>query len=276
MNESKLLLAIAGYAMVALVSGARADVIGFGDFSSKWRFQQFDSSPPLQPTGNGIRLTTSTGGNQARNYYHTERQDVSRFVATFDYRAGRAPTNQETGLSFVLFGSDLAMDGVTRSGGNNAQFGYQGIFSGPPSTANRLTRSMALCLSLPGTVTSVVSGYGLYTGGSIGGSFAPTAPVTFAAAGGVRVRMTYNQAGQLSNFVYVTLTDLASGAVFAPEPFFLNVPTALATSSGFVGFTTAVSSTEQVITNFSFVSVPTPGAGLAMPLGLWLSARRRR
>ncbi|MGD9689489.1 MAG: hypothetical protein AB7K52_07215 [Phycisphaerales bacterium] len=276
MKTHSALVSVVAAACAALTPTLHADISGFGDYSTDWNFQRLDSAPPFAPSGNGIQLSTSTGGDQRRNYYNLHPQDVTRFVASFTYRAGATNALQslDSGLSFVLFTNAASSNG-TPSGGNGGSWGL--VFpNNNPANQNRLNPSVALVLGLPPTSSPNSSGAGFYTNGSVGGSLPSTGMVNLGADHPIDVTVRYNQVGDLPNFLYLTLSDPLSGAVYAPSPTFLPVASTLGASTAFVGFTTFSRGSEQVITNFQFNAVPAPAGAAVLGLGVLAAFRRRR
>lgn len=266
--------ALAGLAVsLAFAAVARADLVGFGDYTTDWRFQRLDSAPNFSPVGNGLRLSSATGAEQYRNYFNVNRQGVSQFVASFTYRnTPQALGGSGWGLALTLFTNATASDG-SLTGGNVGAFGFA-PYSGFQPSANFLNPSVGFVMRLP-TGVLPASGFGVYTNNRIGGTIPSTGPINFASGQDIDVQIRYNQAGDLRNFIYTTFTNRVTGATFASDPTFLDIPATLNAQTAFVGFTTQAFG-EQVISNFSFVAVPSPSAAALLGLSALAAARRRR
>lgn len=254
------------------VSGAAGQISGFGDYVTDWRYQQLDLGQGFAPSGNGIRLTTVAGGEQYRSIFNVNRQGINQFVASFSLRATTVPFGSSgQGVTFVLFTSATAPNG-TLSGGNYGAYGYS-QYAGS-STWNALRGSVGVVMQTPST--SVASAAGVYTNGLIGGVVPSAAPVNFGVDQPIDVRIRYNQPGDLQSFLYVSFTNRTTGATFSPDPTFINIAGVLGAQDAFVGFTSRAESSQFIISDFSFGTIPTPSAAAVLGLGGLMAFRRRR
>ena len=179
----------------------------------------------------GLLTLTDGLNNEARSAFFNAPVTADGFIASFTYQdvtAGGAD-----GVAFIL---QNAPTGPLALGGGGGGLGYLGI-----------TPSAALEFNVYGT-----AGITAKTGGVTGG-YGSTAPLNIASGDPIGVVVRY-AAGTMS----VTLTD-AVAAVSYTTNYALNVAGAVGGHTAYIGFSggTGASASQQQISNFSFMGMPT-------------------
>lgn len=225
------LLVAAGLAGLGHWTGrpAAANLVGFSDFGpanvNSGSFNGYYSSNTL------FQLTDGSGG-EATSGFSNSLQDVTGFVATFDYLATTASADGAA----LVFQTDPR--GVAAIGAAGGSLGYGG--------SGAVTPSAAFEMNLYGG-----SGISYQTGGTTGG-YQGTGNLNLASQNPIHVTVRYS-AGSLS----ATLQDsTASTATF--RTFAANIPTAVGGSTARVGFTAGTGglTATQSVQNFTFTSTP--------------------
>jgi hypothetical protein len=250
----------------------RADINGFGDFSNFTVnvATPFDSDPvPTIPALGAIELT-HFGSLEDRSIYFNTPQNISKFTASFTYQALGGHDGGLLGATFVLQNSGIHAIGDI--------FGY-GEQGGDGGIAN----SAAITLKLGGN-----GGTGLYTGGNVGGGSASTSPVVLLSGDPanlpwtgdpINVSLVYN-----GTTLRETLVDANTSDTFTTL-YLINLPSAIGSSTAFVGFTAGGEpdfdrlQDKQIVSNFQF-HVPEPSSAAMLVgagcVGLLAAIRRRR
>jgi hypothetical protein len=194
-------------------------------------------------TNNVLRLTDGPG-NAARSVFFQLQQYIGAFKASFTYQDVSGGAD---GVAFVLQNDPR---GTSALGGVGGSLGF--------GTPNPITPSAALELNIY-TGNGEIVGYTFLTNGLTGASGANgnyQAPGAINLGSGHPIGVTLNYAStQLS----LTFTDAIAGLFFSTNLNVGRLTDVVGGATAFVGFTGAdggVHST-QIITNFSFESIPT-------------------
>ncbi len=194
-------------------------------------------------TNNVLRLTDGPG-NAARSVFFQLPQYIGAFNASFTYQD---VSGSADGVAFVLQNDPR---GTSALGGDGGSLGF--------GTANPITPSAAVELNIYSGNGEIV-GYTFLTNGLTGASGANgnyQVPGAINLASGHPIGVTLNYANtQLS----LTFTDAVAGLFFSTNLNVGRLTDVVGGATAFVGFTGAdggVAST-QIITNFSFESIPT-------------------
>ena len=237
------LLAIAVTAAM-LSTQARADIVGFGDFSGFTINQTDTGSAPT--ISNGSILLTNQNAFENRSIFCNTRQSISQFTASFTYTpSGYAYDG--AGACFVLQDSTAA---ATACGSYNLASG--GINSS-------VEISLEIKNGNPGW-----SGY--YTNGNIGGGSPSTSPVNLYSGDPINVTLTYN-----GSILHENLLDTVTAASYDAS-YVTNLSSILGRSDAFVGITANSGDINcraaQNFSNFHFTSsVPEPSTFVLLGIG---------
>lgn len=243
---------------------------GFAGSESLFSGQNFTTTPPPGITGNVLRVTDA-GNDGTRAVWLNTAQDVRKFTTVFDFQdtnlAGKKATGD--GLMFVIQNT-----GLTARGGGGSGLGYSGI-----------GRSVGIKFDLfasTNTPADSASTTGYYLNGAgPDDTAAPNLPATSGAIdvltnngldfhnGHVfRVVVTYDGA-KLS----WTITDTATRASFASQPYPLNIPGLVAggpapANTAYIGFTGGQGGSKAIQDIISLSYTPSLPVAPAAPSAL--------
>lgn len=249
---------------------ARADILGFGDFSQFTYNQNDTGSPPTISTG---AITITDGGSgEARSLFFNTPQDISKsFTASFTYQIPPGSSTVfdfDPSAAFVIQNSPQGLHAVGTSG---EDFGYSGI-----------TNSAAVSLQLVGNGATGGGLSSLFTGGNVGTSMS-TNPVILTLGDPISVQLHYDPS---KNQLVETLKDTITSAEYS-KTFLINLAGAVGSTSAYVGFTAATDNggfnppQSQTLSDFRFTSVPEPStfamlaSALLLPLCRLLTRCRK-
>jgi Concanavalin A-like lectin/glucanases superfamily/Immunoglobulin I-set domain/Immunoglobulin domain len=200
---------------------------------------------------NQLTMTTKAGGGTS-SYFFKIPQYIGAFNASFTYvnASGDGVVNDSAdGFAFVLQNSEA---GVNAIGGGGSGLGY----------ANpAITNSAELCFELydnsdnaPGMAwaTGGAPSAGVQTGGFM---YNPTDPVSIITNDPIDFTLHYD-----GNVLAVKMSDEITKDTFSTNIVVGSIPQAVAGDTAYVGFTAACGgvTADQIITNFSFVSINIP------------------
>ena len=233
-----------------LPAPARADIMGFGDFSGfSINLNDGGSAPTIAP---GLIHLTNSGGNEARSVIALAPQTITQFTASFTYQNSGPQDNY--GATFVL---ENAPAGASAVGFGNVNLGY--AFSGA---------SAAITLEPAGNAS------GFYKDGSLNNGSLATAPVNLRSGDPINVTLVYS-----GSTLAETLADPTANTTYTNTFFVGNLATVLGSSTAFVGVTASTNggNESQTFSNFEFTNgVPEPASLSVMALSGLILLRRRR
>jgi uncharacterized protein (TIGR03382 family) len=263
MNLARMSSVVLASTLVVACQSAHAEIAGFGNFSGfSVNVGDASASPTISP--GSIRLTGTTPG-QSRSVFALTRQNITAFTAQFTFRATGAASAPSFGSCFVLQGRNAGIVAAPSVSGINTRFGYTDFFgSFGPSVAVSMERA-----SLGATSSSTA----VYRNASAGFDSQSTTPVGLFSGNPIRATIIYD-----GTLLSTRFQDTVTLGVFESSTS-IDIPATLGSSTAFVGFTAAsmnASGTEQFISDFSFTSVPTPGAAALLGMAGVLIQRRRR
>ena len=236
-----------------LPGSALADISGLT--SGTYSYNQADAGSPAVIGPGSIQLTT--GSSQARSIWFNTRQDITHFTATFVYQEqlfSSNPTGTSAGLDFVISNSP----------------------AGPSALGNAVTNGYGAISPSAAVVLDTFSGnssLGFYRNGVLTSADVPVSPIDFTVRRNINVTVGYD-----GSLLSITMTDGA--LTFGPQTYLVgSLASSLGSSSAYVGFTAGDGdvSTYQILSGFTYTTVPTPmTASLLGMAGLTALGRRRR
>jgi hypothetical protein len=210
-----------------------ADITGF-DMLAGWEYNQGDTGTPADfPDPNTIQITN--GERQNRSIFFEQQQDVSRFSASFTYRARYLGGNNPHGIIFAIHNDPAGADALGTLGSG---LGYEGI-----------TSSGALGFE------ALRSQTGWFEGGVAGG-MVPITDFVLGENHDIHVTLDYDGA-----FLRQRMVDTVTGVEFSRNYVADDLLDELGGSMANVGFTAGTSGfghADQFISDFRFTSVPAP------------------
>lgn len=254
---------IASGVLLAAAS-ARADIMGFGDFSG-FSINQDDNASGPTISSNTIHLTNQASG-ESRSIFHNTPQDITQFVASFTYRATGTPVGG-FGSAFVLQNSGNGPNTVARAvvSGVTTRFGYSDFFG-------TFNRSVAVSLE-HGSLGAGSSSTARYSNGAVGGGSNSTTPLILLSGNPIDVTLTYN-----GTLLHESLVDTVTGDSFAIS-YPVDIPSIVNGSTAYVGITASTNNntaTNQFFSNLQFTSIPEPATLSLLAFASLAMLRRRR
>jgi hypothetical protein len=256
-------------AALLCAADARADILGFGDFSG-FTVNQADAlaGPTVSP---GIIKLTNGAAGESRSIFYNTPQGVAAFTASFTYQAVGTPTGHQFGATFVLQNSSAGAHAVVGNFlGDIATFGYAGDFN-PFGTS-----SVAVSLEYA-SLSPSSSSTARYQNGGVGGGSSSTSPVDLFSGDPILLTLTYN-----GSLLHEHLVDATTAASFDTS-YLVNIPAIVGGPTAFVGFTantgTNPGTVDEFFSDFQFVGVPEPSTAAMLAagtVGLAAAAIRRR
>jgi hypothetical protein len=240
--------AFLGVALAA--TSARADILGFGDFSD-FQINKTDSGSPVTLSLSNESITlTDTGSSETRSIFATTPQPVGTFTASFIYQATNIGFNYDyiQGGTFTIQNSASGASAIGTGGG----FGYTGIGS-----------SLAIAIALenqgdPDTLTTVGQN------GSIP-NLSSTAPVDAYNGNPIEVTISYN-----GTLLEETLKDIVTNDTWSTDYVLgSSLASIIGSSTAYVGFTAdTFAGADQTFSDFTFTTNPTPEPSSVILLGM--------
>lgn len=250
------ILSLIFFAAAALATNVtHASIMGFGDFSGfSVNQSDGDSAPTVAP---GLIHLTNQGTGEVRSIFSLAQQDISKFTASFTWRALGNPTNAPTfGACFVVQDRS-AMVVADNAEGISTLFGYS-------NWSGVVAPSAAISLEY-GHLSANSSSTGFYTDANVGNGALSTAPVNLFSGDPINATISYD-----GHTLTETLTDSVTSAS-TTNSFITNLPSILGASTAYVGFTadTVGNDGAQDFSNFQFTSgvVPEPSSILLLAGG---------
>lgn len=224
-----------------------ANPIVFDPFN--WSSNQVGAYTTPTISNNVLRLTDG-GANEGRSVFFQTPQFIGAFQTSFTYQDVSGGAD---GAAFVLQNDAR---GTAALGGVGGSLGY--------GAANPITPSVALEFNLY-TGNSQLVGYtfltnGLTAAGGANGNYRTTSSVNLASGHPINVTAAY-----APGVLALTFTDTSTSATFSTNLNVDDLTSVLGGQTAYVGFTGSdggIAST-QIITNFSFISIPTLNIGLS-------------
>jgi hypothetical protein len=221
------LSSIANLIVGSLPISFNGDGVGWG--------QNQSGSFTTTPVVNGVWTGTENTGNESRSLFLQYPQYIGAFKASFTYQD--VTTGGADGTCFVLQNDPR---GASALGGGGGNLGVSGI-----------TPSWELELNIYSGAANGL-GYNLFTNGNNGSNLG-LGNVSLSGGDPINISMYYVN-GQLS----LTFTDTVSTASFSTNRFVGDMTKVVGGTTAYIGFTAADggSSALQLVSNFSFVSIP--------------------
>ncbi|MFT3686372.1 MAG: hypothetical protein QM783_15870 [Phycisphaerales bacterium] len=245
------------FALTVTAPAALADINGFDP--SGFAYHQSDVRTPASMVPGGMRLTDASGP-ETRSLWFTQQQDISSFACSFTYRLGNFTWSGGTSGIALVFQNSNSGTGWVSPGAFPSNVGYAG-----------LDHSAAITLEIDGGPGLTRSGY--YSNGATGGSSPAVLPVNAYNQTDIFVSMSYN-----GSILTLDMNDGPGGHVWATQHLLVgSISSTIGSSSAFIGFTAGTAAgTEQLITDFHFGAIPTPGAMFLAGVACLTATRRRR
>jgi hypothetical protein len=227
-----------------------ANAIVFGGSGLNWYSNQ-SGAYTTPPIANNVLKLTDGASSEARSVFFQQPQYIGAFKASFTYQdVGGGGAD---GAAFILQNDPR---GVAALGGAGGSLGY--------GAANPITPSAALELNIYNGNSQIV-GYAFLINGLTGigganGNYHTTGALNLASGHPIDITMNYADSWLALNF-----TDAVAGVSFSTNLNVGQLASKLGGQTAYIGFSGgagSVSST-QVITGFSFVSIPTLNISLS-------------
>lgn len=248
--------------LMSFAATARAEIIGFGNFS-QFEINQNDAgpTPSISIANDRIRLTDSATFGEARSIFHTTPQTIAGpFTASFTYQTNpyTPSLSDGAGLAFVIQNSSAGPDAL---GFNLGGLGYA-----------FMPNSLALSLELLDGGRS-----GMYLNGNKSSFGSLTSPLNLGLGNPVLVDISYD-----GSILRYSLTDSVTLDSYSDESL-INIPNLVGGSTAYVGITASTGNAfprDQFVSHLTF-HVPEPGSiamastGAIGLLGIGMLRRRR-
>lgn len=241
-------------------AAARADIHGFGDFTSGFKINVYDSgaSPSLDIANDTIQFTNQ-GSLERRTIFANAPQSIGQFSASFTYWSQNDQFSVfGQGATFVIQNDAR---GLMAAGDYGAGLGYGNSFG--------IQNSVAITLEL---TDNVISHSGMYTNGTLGGGSPATSPINLSSGDHMSVTLTYDGA-----VLHETITDLTN-PLLTPfsRAYLINIPAIVGGPTAIVGLTASTDfGADQYFQGLQFVT-PEPSSALLFLLATAVGFCRRR
>ncbi|NQU20585.1 MAG: hypothetical protein HQ567_04830, partial [Candidatus Nealsonbacteria bacterium] len=219
-------------AMLATATAARADIVGFND-PVGFTLNQDNAAGLPRIVGDTVTMTTALGG-QATSLFYNEKQNISTFTATFDYRD--VSTNGADGIAFIVQNDVRGLNALGNSGGNR---GYSGVDGG-----DDINDSAALLLNI-----YLTSNVAIGMNGAVGPS-GSTGSVNLRSGNTIAVTLDYD-----GSDLELAMAERGTANTFSTTYPGIDVQALVGGQpTAWVGFGagTGGDTAEQTITNFVF------------------------
>jgi len=228
---------------------ARADITnGFSGFASvNFAGQSSIGNVGYSATGSTFTLTDNRGSEATSGFYVTP-QNITSFDCTYTYVEPTATANVADGMTFVIQNSS---SGTTALGAGGGGLGYTGIGN-----------SAALAFNI---YSGYTVGAEVLSGGTDNNAYTSPTNINLRSGDPIQVTLEYFNNTLTANYV-----DLQTNASYGKIYTGVNIPSAVGSSAGYVGFTggTGGQTATQQVSNFTFVSGTGPtGTRLYQPIG---------
>ncbi len=224
--------------------------LGFNGSGLNWTVSENGyyvySSPVV--TGNVLILTDGSGGED-RSFFFNNPQYIGAFQASFVYQA--AGNKAADGVAFCLQNDPRGPSALGGGGGG------LGVGASPP-IAPSIELELNLFTGNNQNVGCLVETNGLTGAGGGNGNYGAPGDVQINSGDPIAVTVNYAKLQMTLSF-----TDAVAGTSFTTNLFVGNLIQLLGTNAAFIGFTGADggSSSIQTISDFSFLSFPSPAIG---------------
>ncbi|MDB5296756.1 MAG: large protein [Phycisphaerales bacterium] len=259
--------ATAAAAALALLPAAQrraaADITGFDAFApinetrddlSTTTYNGYYADP--DNGGTMFQVTASGISGQAVSGFATTRQDATNFVAKYTYLA--------TGGSADAVGFVIQNDtrGLTARGNGGGDAG----FSGPAGAGVKPGVGYFISPYYANADGTLKGATAISVDAAVGKSYFYNGAVNTRDNHPVDVAISYSAA---AGTMFIKLTDVATGATYYRSDS-VDVPTAIAGTTGYVGFTggTGGATATQKVSKFTFDSRPAPTGTAYAPIGV--------
>jgi hypothetical protein len=202
------------------------------------------------PQNNELELTPD-GGNEDTASFYQDPLYIQSFYAFFTYQVGSGANNSANGATFCIQNDPR---GATAEGEGGSGLGVGTTSPAAPPGTSPITPSVELEFNIYAGNGLGGVGVSLGTNGSVS-NVTSTSPVVINSGDPINVALTYSD-GVLT----VNLADPSASTQFTMTTN-VNIPAIVGGSTAYVGFTgsTGGSESTQLISDFSFQSIPTLG-----------------
>jgi hypothetical protein len=218
-----------------------APTLSFFDDSGSGFVTESTPANALEWQSGGLFLTSDLGNEDTAIFYQAPVY-IGGFQASFQYQSG--PGSNGSGANGITFCIQNDRRGAAAIGSSGSQLGV-----GTPSP---ITPSVELEFNIYQANGIGGVGIAVETNGAIGAVHS-TAPVAINSGDFIAVNLTY-----LKNVLTINLMDTTTDAQYTLTTN-VNIPAQLGTNTAYVGFTGSDGGSKafQLVTGFSFISVPT-------------------
>jgi hypothetical protein len=207
-----------------------------------WTTESTEFDP--YPNTGELDLTLGSGQDTASFYQYP--LYIQGFYAFFTYQVPSGPNNSGSGASFCIQNDPR---GAAAEGEGGGGLGVGATSPALPPGTSPITQSVELEFNINAGNGIGGVGISLGTNGSINDVIS-TFPVVINSADSIDVALEY-----LAGVLTVNLTDSTAGTQFTMSTN-VNIPAVVGGSNAYVGFTGANGASFQMITDFSFQSIP--------------------
>lgn len=258
-SRASCAIASATIAVWAAGSAANGDIIGFNNLVG-WSYNQRDAGVAAQVGAGFVQITTG-GAKQVRDIWYNTPQDISRFSASFTYRAANiGAASGRQGVAFILQ-TDTRGAAALGTGFSSTGFGYDDV---TPSAAVTIELDTGPALSYTG----------FYRNGSLGGGSTVLSPLNGFDLRDIDVTIDYD--GSLLTVAMRDTVNTSPTRTYVVSPSFA---LGLGSTTALIGFGASSGlqhGVDQFISNFRFTSVPGPTPLRVLGLMCYVAVGRRR